>query len=124
MKKKVISSFVAMLIIFIILPLIFVKISKPYEFMGIMVFLFFVVNPITAAIINSMIGSDVKKMWWMPILLCIIFLLSYWLVLGEIILDLIFYSVFYLIIGIIFMCISLVITNKKKKRKKYLKRQK
>jgi len=113
MKKKVISSFVAMLIIFIILPLIFVKISKPYEFMGIMVFLFFVVNPITAAIINSMIGSDVKKMWWMPILLCIIFLLSYWLVLGEIILDLIFYSVFYLIIGIIFMCISLVITNKK-----------
>ena len=82
------------------------------EFMGSMILLFFVVNPITAAVINSMIGKDIRKLWWMPALFAIVFLLSYWLVLEEIIIDLIFYAVIYLIIGLIFMIGSLFFARK------------
>ena len=112
MKKKLIISFVTMLAVLFLLLFIFIKTTKPHEFMGIMILLFFGVNPITTAIINSMIGKDIKRIWWMPLLFSIVFLLSYWLVLEEIILDLIIYAGIYLIIGFVFMLISLFITNK------------
>ena len=113
-KKKIFIILTIMLCVLFILPFILINISKPHEFMGITMMLFFVVNPLTTAIINSMIGKDIKKMWWMPILFCIVFLLSYWLVLEEIILDLIFYAVIYIIIGIIFMICSWFFTKKLK----------
>ena len=111
-KKKKFIILTIILCVLLILPFILINISKPHEFMGITMMLFFVVNPLTTAIINSMIGKDIKKMWWMPILFCIVFLLSYWLVLEEIILDLIFYAVIYIIIGIIFMIGSWFFTKK------------
>ena len=100
-KKKIFIFLIIMFIVLFILPFILINISKSHEFMGIMIMLFFVVNPITAAIINSMIGKDIRKMWWMPVLFSIVFLLAYWIVLKEIILDLMFYAVIYLIIGLL-----------------------
>lgn len=111
-KKKIFIILIIMLCVLLILPFILINISKPHEFMGITMMLFFVVNPLTITIINLMIGKDMNKMWWMSILFCIIFLLSYWLVLEEIILDLIFYVVIYIIIGIIFMIGSWYFTKK------------
>lgn len=115
MKKKIIITFIIMTAVLFIVPFIFVKVAEPHEFMGIMILLFFVVNPITAAVINSMIGKDVNKLWWMPTLFSIVFLLSYWLVLEEIIIDLIFYAVIYLIIGLIFMIASSFVARKFKR---------
>ena len=115
MKKKMIITFIIMVAALFMLPFILVKAAEPHEFMGIMILLFFVVNPITAAVINSMIGKDIKKLWWMPALFAIVFLLSYWLVLEEFIIDLTFYAVIYLIIGLIFMIGSLVVARKLKR---------
>jgi len=111
-KKKTIIILTFMLCVLLILPFIPINISEPHEVMGIIMMLFFVVNPLTTAIINLMIGKDIKKMWWMPILFCIVFLLSYWLVLEAFILDLILYAIIYIIIGIIFMIISWCFTKK------------
>ena len=111
-KKKIFIFLTIMFIVLFILPFILINISKSHEFMGIMIMLFFVVNPITTAIINSMIGKDIRKLWWVPILFCVSFLLSYWLILEEIILDLIIYALFYLIIGLIFMIGSLIVVKK------------
>ena len=111
-KKKIFIILTIMLCVLFILPFILINISKSHEFMGITMMLFFVVNPLITAFINSMIGKDIKRMWWMPILFCIVFLLSYWLVLEEIILDLVFYAVIYIIIGIIFMIGSWCFTQK------------
>ena len=112
LKKKIFIILTIILCILLVLPFILIKISKPHEFMGIMIILFFVVNPITTAIVNSMIGKDIKKLWYVPILFCIAFLLSYWLVLNEIILDLIFYAAIYMLIGIIFMIGSWLLVKK------------
>ena len=115
MKKKIIVTSMIMVAILFILPFILVKVAEPHEFMGIMILLFFVVNPITAAVLNSMIGKYAKKLWWMPALFSVVFLASYWLVLKEIIIDLIFYAVIYLIIGLAFMIGTLFIARKFKK---------
>ena len=114
LKKKIIIAVTSMFLILLIIPFVFINLSQSYEFMGIMILLFFVVNPIAVVIINLIIGKDLKKLWWMPILFCIIFLLSYWLILEEIILDLIIYAICYLVIGIIFMFISKFISVKRK----------
>ena len=112
MKNRKFSIIIAtMIFVLLILPLTFINLAQPHEFMGVMILLFFVVNPIAAVIVSSMVGKDIKKLWWLPMMFCIIFLLSYWFVLKEIILDLIVYAIMYLIIGLIFMFISLFVAS-------------
>jgi hypothetical protein len=107
--------------VLLLLPFILTQLAEPHEFMGVMILLFFIVNPITAAVINSMIGKDIKKLWWIPILFPIMFLLSYWLVLNEIILDLTFYAGIYLIIGLVFMIDSWLIAKYWKRKPNFLR---
>lgn len=111
MKKKIIIISILMLSVLLILPFILTQLAESHEFMGVMMLLFFIVNPITAAVTNAMIGKDIKKLCWTPILFSIMFLLSYWLVLNEIILDLMFYAAIYLIIGFVFMIGSWLIAK-------------
>ena len=45
LKKKIIIAVTIMFLVLTIIPFIFINLSQPYEFMGIMILLFFVVNP-------------------------------------------------------------------------------
>ena len=45
MKKKLVIMLTIILSTLIILPFIFTKIAKPHEFMGVMIILFFIINP-------------------------------------------------------------------------------
>ena len=113
MKNKLIISLTSMFVILFVLPLIFVNLAQPHEFMGIMIIFFFGVNPLAIVVISALVGKDIKKMWWTPIVFNIIFLLSYWIVLKEVILDLSFYAAIYLVLGMISMIVSkLVVKNK------------
>ena len=64
MKKKIIITFILMVAVLFALPFIFVKVAEPHELMGTMILLFFVLNPLTAAVIHSMIGTDIRNLWW------------------------------------------------------------
>ena len=112
LKTKLFIILTIMFFVLLMIPLVLINLAKPHEFMGVMIFLFFIINPIATAIINFMIGKDIKKLWWIPILFCVVFLLSYWLMLKEIVLDLLLYAGFYLIIGLLFMSISQFIKKK------------
>ena len=61
LKKKLNIIIIVMLIVLLILPLIVINFAKPHEFMGVMIVLFFIINPIFAAIINLLVGKDIKK---------------------------------------------------------------
>lgn len=112
LKKKLSIIIIIMLSILFILPLIFINLLEPRDGMGVLIILFFIINPISIISINSIIGKDIKKLWWIPIIFSILFLLSYWLILNEIILELIIYAIIYLIIGIICIIIKLYKKNK------------
>lgn len=113
--KKVLLNIGIMLIILLGIPFLLINIAEPTSIMGICIFLFFVFNPICIAFISFICGKDIKKCWWIPLLFCILFLLSYWIVLEQVIYDLFIYSLIYLVVGLVFMIISYFIFNKIKK---------
>lgn len=114
-NKKLTIIVITIIFILVITPLLFIKLAQPHEFMGTMILLFFIINPVLAIFVNSMVGKDVNKLWSLPLIFSIVFLVSYWFVLKEIILDLVVYALMYLIIGIIVMFISFFVSKKKQK---------
>ena len=113
LKKKLSLMAGISLIVLFLIPFILTKLSKPHEFMGIMIFLFFIANPIASAVLNAMIGKDIKKLWWTPAAFAALFLVCYWIVLKEIIVDLSFYAMIYVIIGAISMVLSYFLKTKR-----------
>ena len=113
LKNKLTLSIICMFIVLLILPLIFINIVEHESGMGLMILLLFVINPITTVCLNLLVKKDIKKLWWIPITFSIIFLLSYWLILKDIIIDLIFYATIYLFLGIITMVSSYFLSNNK-----------
>ena len=112
LKNKVMVTIITEIIVLLILPLIFVNLSKPHEAMGIFIMFFFVINPIASVATNALIGKDIKKLWWLPIAFALVFLLSYWLILKEIVLDLTIYALAYMVIGFFVMIISWLVNRK------------
>lgn len=115
MKNKLLISILTMFIVLLILPLSVVNSVEAKNGMGLMMIFFFAINPITTICLNLMINKDIKKMWCIPILFSFIFLLSYWIVLKEVITDLIIYAVIYLVLGVITMFLSYFLNNRRKK---------
>ena len=112
LKNKVVVTILIEIFVLLILPLIFVNLSKPHEAMGIFMIFFFVINPVASATTNMFVGKDIKKLWWFPILFALVFLLSYWIVLKEIVLDLTIYAIMYILIGYFVMAIFRIIKRK------------
>ena len=115
-KTKCIVLGVSLLLVFFVLPLVLVNLAESHEFMGVMTLLFFVVNPVATATIHACIGKDSKRLWWMPLLVVVVFLLSYWIVLGEIIWDLLFYAGIYFVIGVQALLVSSFVAKRRKAR--------
>ena len=111
-KNKVIITIITELIVLFVLPLLFLHLSKPNDAMGLMILCFFLINPIASATNSSFVGKDIKKLWWLPISFALVFLLSYWIVLKEIILDLIIYAIVYMLEGFLAMAISFLVARK------------
>ena len=51
-NKKIRISIILMLLILLVIPYISINLSHPYDFMGLMVLLFFIINPLTTIGIN------------------------------------------------------------------------
>ena len=124
LKKKLIMAITIMIFVLSVIPLILINLATPHEFMGVMILLFFMINPLAILIVSLMVSKDLKQLWWIPILFCILFLISYWIVLSGVILDLLVYAAIYLIIGACAMLVSYLInvknsTNSGCKKNKY-----
>lgn len=111
-KSKVIIMTAVSFTVLLILPLIFSNLANADAVMGLMMILFFAVNPISSICVNAFIGKDIKRLWWFPISFALLFLLSYWLVLKEILLDLTIYAVIYLLTGALAMAVSWIVKRK------------
>ena len=80
--------------------------------MGLFIILFFIVNPLVSIIIGIIFNYNIKKSWWILLLLAIIFPICYAIALEEIVFDLYIYSLGYFIIGIITIFICNILKNK------------
>lgn len=110
--KKIIIWTVSALILMIGLPWIAVTFAGSAG-MAICFLLFFVINPLYAAVCGAFAGRNIKQLWALPVITSVLFLAGSWLFfeMGENVFWL--YCGCYLIIGVIAMLISFFINKRK-----------
>lgn len=114
-KYKIISSIAVLLLVMLVFPLLVINFAEARDALGWVIILFLGVNPITSIILGILAGTDIRKLWWIPLVVAIAFPLLYWLVLKTVILELFVYSGMYLVVGIIVMFITKLIKKNVKK---------
>jgi len=112
-KKKVIFVTIFMILILLVLPLISINVIEPLSGMGLIIMSFFIINPIASVIISVLMCKEIKRVWFLPLVFGILFLVSYWIVLNEVIYDLWVYAIFYVILGYITMIIGWLVKRNK-----------
>lgn len=118
-KRKCYVALITLLIVMLILPLVAVRVASPDVGMGLFIILFFAVNPFTVFALSIMAGTDIKKLWWVPVLSSVVFPLCFWIVIMDIVVDLFVYSALYLVVGLLAMIGTHIGTNWKKDKLKW-----
>ncbi len=115
MRKNIILWSTASAVVILALPWLVVSFVKSDAGMAICFLMFFVVNPLYAAILGFFVGEDVKHLWHLPIVSAALFLIGTWIFfdMGE--MAFILYAIVYLALGIAVMLISMFIRKRTQK---------
>ena len=116
-KKKVFIILFALLIVMLILPLVSVRLVSSDAGMSLLIILFLILNPATIIILSIMVGKDIKKLWWTPLLSGIVFPICCSVVFEVLVVELLVYSGMYLGVGTVAMLGSFFGNRMKQKRK-------
>ena len=112
MKNNFILWVMISMVIMLVLPWLAVSFVKGDAGMAVCFILFFAVNPIYSVIMGVFAGKNIKRLWGMPVISAVLFLLGSWIFfsIGE--KAFILYAGVYLILGIVAMAISMIIHRK------------
>ena len=102
-KKKSCIAVVPILVVMFILPLLVVHIVSSDAGMALCFILFFAVNPLMVIALSVMAGTELRKLWWIPILAAVLFPVFFGIVVKVLIKDLYIYSALYLAVGLLAM---------------------
>lgn len=112
-SHKVIITWLAVSIaVMFALPFAVARLASECSGMALCMILFFIVNPIYSAILGFHCGSDIRRMWDLPLVSSIAFLAGTWLFFDIKEVWFIIYALVYLIIGWSAMGISKYLNNK------------
>lgn len=114
-KNKIFLLFMVTFVSMFIIPLLVVNILKEDAVLGILILLLMCVYPIISFIIGIVVGKDICKLWYIPLINFILFPILYWIVMKDIVWDFYIYSFGYLGISIISIIITYLINKKVKK---------
>lgn len=106
MKKKVLIAVGLALLVFLLIPFLSVTFAGMAG-MSICLLLFFSVDPLVCAVIGAMAGTDIKRLWWLPVAAAAAMPLCFSLCVQEFIPELFIYAALYLIIGLVCMGVAL-----------------
>lgn len=107
MKKLLICLGIFLLAI-ILCPLGFVLLSQigAWEGIGFIFILNLLLYPIAFVGMGIVAGTDIKKLWFVPVAASILYLPAMWLVLRSFVIEFTVYAVIYLIIAVVAMLIT------------------
>ena len=114
LKTKVIIFIIVLILTMLVLPLLVFNFAEPHEAMGWTIIMFLAINPITSIVLGVIAGSDIRKVWCIPLVIAIAFPLLFWIVLRTVILELFIYSSIYILPGLVAMCVTKLIKKKDK----------
>ena len=108
MKNKIIISVLSLIIVMLIIPVGVVNFAPEDAGMALCFILFFIINPIFITVLSVISAFDVRNLWWIPILSAIVFPFFFWIAVKEVVKELFFYSIVYLLIGVLAMLATYV----------------
>lgn len=115
--RKILIVIITLLIIMLVLPVLIVKLAPSDAGMALCFILFFVVDPFTILALSIMAGTELRKLWWVPVAGAVAFPLFFGVAVQEVVIELFVYSIFYAIAGILAMLgthFGIKIINKRK----------
>lgn len=112
--KKMLSWIAASAGVMLALPWMAVTFVKGDGGMAICFVLFFALNPIYAICVGAAAGKDGRKLWALPVITALLFLIGTWLFFDWREKAFVLYALIYLFLGIAAMLISMFIEKKKK----------
>ena len=112
MKKYYIMWLILSIVVMFLLPWAAVTFVKGDAGMAACFMLFFAVNPLYSIVIGIFAGRNLKKMWSLPVISAVLFVLGTWIFfdMGE--RAFLMYAGIYLVIGIAAMFISTLISKR------------
>ena len=117
MRSKIIVILSTILFVMLILPVIILNFANADSGLALCLILFFIVCPITVVILGAMAGSDIRALWWVPLVSALAFTFFFSLAVGEMVYDLFIYSSFYFLISSVSALVSYLSINRSKNNK-------
>jgi hypothetical protein len=115
--KKILLSIAAILAVMLILPLCVELFETPAGKQGWYFTMFLAINPVFSGVMGLFAGSDVKRLWWVPLATVLCFPLGFWLSISEIETDIFAYCPIYLGIALVATLISHLVAERGQKSK-------
>lgn len=113
MKKKLLISAALAFSAFLLIPFLSVTFAGMAG-MSICLLLFFAVDPLICAVVGILAGTDLPRLWWMPIAAAASMPLCFCACVAEFIPELYIYAAGYLLIGLIAMVITRLLERRKR----------
>ncbi|MBQ8358238.1 MAG: hypothetical protein IJX39_10610 [Clostridia bacterium] len=115
--KKAIFAILSILIVFLVLPLYVDHACSPAGKEGWYFTMFLMIDPIFVALLGIFAGSDLKRLWFAPVLGALIFAPGFWLSTLAVDTSVLVYAPIYLVIGAVAMGISELFFDRTAKKK-------
>ena len=103
---KILIAFATTVLAMLLLPLVVIKCFPDWLGIGFLFVTFFTVNPIVITALSIMAGTDIRRLWWIPLAISALFPLLFGIAISYFVWDLYFYSAIYLPIGILGMLVT------------------
>ena len=120
-QTTAIITAITLVLFMLVLPLVAIEMAEEFATIGLWILSFFVLNPLLVICLSIMAGTDIRKLWWTPLVIAALFPLLFGVAIRDLVWDLYFYSAIYLPLGVLAMLgthlgIKLRKRNKKTKR--------
>lgn len=116
LKTKLIIILLSTIINLICLPALIIRLSDGTS-MGFSFLLFFAICPILEISLGIIAGTDIKKLFFVPMIVAFLFPFCYAITIGIIIWELFIYSIMYAISGTLVMLATYYFLKHKKEKK-------
>ncbi|MBE6555591.1 MAG: hypothetical protein E7663_05090 [Ruminococcaceae bacterium] len=113
--KKMGFSLAAILLVLLALPLYVELAMSPAGKEGWYFTMFLTIDPIFVGLLGIFAGSDIKRLWFLPLLAALAFAPLFWLSTLRVDTDLFLYTAIYLLIAAVTMVLSEIVFDRVRK---------
>ena len=117
LTRKIVIAVSTLIVAMLILPILVVKLAPADFGMALCLILFFAVEPFVVMSLGVMAGTEIRKLWWIPVVSAAVFPLFFGVAVGELVVELFVYSAIYLCMGALAMLGTYYVVKRGKKKK-------